>query len=308
GSLEYSRDLYDGETVRRMVGHYLQVVEEVVRNAEQRIRQIELMSTAERRQIIEEWNETGREYGEAGLMHEMIAERVRQRGEAIAVKSEQGDLSYRELERRANRLAHYLRSKGVGREQVVGICMERSVEMVIAILGILKAGGAYLPLDPADPKPRIEYVLEDARVRLLLTQERLLSQLDGRDQAIVCLDKDWDEIANHSCEEPANGVSADGLAYVIYTSGSTGRPKGVMNTHWGIRNRLLWMQEKYQLNETDRVLQKTTFSFDVSVWEFLWALMTGAVLVMARPGGHKDSQYLLKGIQEEEITTIHFVP
>src|SRR5262249_20421872 len=188
-----------------------------------------------------------REYGDTRLVHEMIREQARQRAEAIAVKSEQGDLSYRELNRRANQLAHYLRSRGVGREDLVGICAERSAEMVIAILGVMKAGAAYVPIDPADPRQRIESTLEDAQVKVLLTQERLLGGLGTKNQAIVYLDKNWDQIGSYSCEEPINVASSDGLVYAIYTSGSTGKPKGVMNTHRGIRNRLLWMQEKYHL-------------------------------------------------------------
>jgi amino acid adenylation domain-containing protein len=266
------------------------------------------MNAAEKRQILEEWNETRREYEEPRLVHKMIAEQARRSGEMIAVVSEQGALSYGELNRRANQLAHYLGGRGVGREDLVGICAERSLEMVIAILGVLKAGAAYVPIDTADPRLRIEGTLEDAEVKLLLTQEAVVESLELRDQEPVCLDREWDRIGGNSSEEPEAGVECEGLAYVIYTSGSTGKPKGAMNTHGGIRNRLLWMQERYGLGETDRVLQKTTFSFDVSVWEFLWPLMTGAALVMARPGGHKDGGYLLGVIKEEEITTIHFVP
>src|SRR5262249_51144873 len=154
-------------------------------------------------------------------------------------------------ERRTNQLAHYLKTRNIGREDLVGICAERSAEMVIAILGVMKAGAAYIPIDPADPKQRIESTLEDADVKLLLTQERLIGPLGAQGEAIVCLDKDWDQIGNYSCESPAGAVDSDGLAYVIYTSGSTGKPKGAMNTHQGIRNRLLWMQEMYKLNETD---------------------------------------------------------
>src|SRR5262249_32606817 len=251
---------------------------------------------------------TQAEYPHIQCIHELFAAQAEGAPEQIAVISEEQDLSYRELNRRANQLAHYLRSRGVGREDLVGICAERSAEMVIAILGVMKAGAAYVPIDPADPRQRIESTLEDALVKVLLTQERLLGGLGTKNQAIVYLDKNWDQIGSYSCEEPINVASSDGLVYAIYTSGSTGKPKGVMNTHRGIRNRLLWMQEKYHLDETDRVLQKTTFSFDVSVWEFLWPLMTGAVLVMARPGGHQESEYLLRVIKEEEITTIHFVP
>ncbi|HKX26842.1 MAG TPA: amino acid adenylation domain-containing protein, partial [Blastocatellia bacterium] len=308
GRLEYSRDLYREETVRRIVGHYRQVLEEVSRDADRRIRQLELMNRAERDQIVRGWNETDRAYGERLPVHEMIRAQAVRRAEAIAVKSEQGELSYRELDRRANQLAHYLKERGIGREDLVGICAERSLEMVIAILGILKAGAAYVPIDPEDPKQRLEYVLEDSGVKLLLAQERLLGELGIESRRLVRLDRDWGQIESCSGEAPEREVGEDGLAYAIYTSGSTGRPKGAMNTQAGIRNRLLWMQERYGLDETDRVLQKTTFSFDVSVWEFLWPLMTGAALVMARAGGHKDSEYLLKTIRREEITTIHFVP
>jgi amino acid adenylation domain-containing protein len=308
GSLMYSRDLYEAETIRRMARRFAHVVAEAVRGAERRVREIELMDAAEKRQILEEWNKTQREYGEPRLVHEMIADQARRSGETIAVISEQGALSYGELNRRANRLVHYLMGRGVGREDLVGICAERSLEMVIAILGVLKAGAAYVPIDTADPRQRIEGTLGDAEVKLLLTQEAVVESLELSGQELVCLDREWDRIERCGGEEPEAAVDGEGLAYVIYTSGSTGKPKGAMNTHAGIRNRLLWMQEQYGLEETDRVLQKTTFSFDVSVWEFLWPLMTGAALVMARPGGHKDGGYLLGVIKEEEITTAHFVP
>ena len=191
---------------------------------------------------------------------------------------------------------------------MVGICAERSLEMVIAILGVLKAGAAYVPIDTADPGQRVEGTLVDAEVKLLLTQEAVVERLELKGQELVCLDREWEQIEKQSSEEPGVRVEVGGLAYVIYTSGSTGKPKGAMNTHGGIRNRLLWMQGQYGMDETDRVLQKTTFSFDVSVWEFVWPLMRGAALVMARPGGHKDGGYLLGVIKEEEITTMHFVP
>ncbi|MBO0782396.1 MAG: amino acid adenylation domain-containing protein, partial [Ktedonobacteraceae bacterium] len=308
GILMYSLDLFEAETIRRIARHYERLVEDVIRNADRRIGEIELMEEAEKRQIVEEWNETETVYEERRLVHEIISEQAGRREAAIAVRSEEGELSYRELEQRSNQLAHYLRSKGVKGEDVVAICAERSLEMVIAILGVLKAGAAYLPVDTADPRQRIELTLADAQARLLLTQERLLGLLEWQNEEVVCLDRDWEEIGRYSGEAAVSEVREEGMAYVIYTSGSTGRPKGVMNTHEGIRNRLLWMQEKYGLEESDRVLQKTTFSFDVSVWELLWPLMSGAVLVMARVGGQKDSEYLLRAIKEEEITTIHFVP
>jgi amino acid adenylation domain-containing protein len=308
GFIEYNADLFDAWRIRRMADHFRVTASAVTANPKWRISEIDLLNERERWQILVEWNGTEKEYSGDLLVHELITEQARLRPEGVAVIYEHESVSYEELDRRGNQLAHYLRSKGIRPETLVGICFERSVEMVIAILGVLKTGAAYVPIDPTDPKQRIDDTLKDAQVALLLTQERLAGQLEAQTQIITCLDKDWDQIGSFSCEDPANVVNSDGLAYVIYTSGSTGRPKGVMNTHRGIRNRLLWMQEKYELNQTDRVLQKTTFSFDVSVWEFLSPLMTGAVLVMARAGGHKDSKYLLEVIKEEEVTTVHFVP
>ena len=186
--------------------------------------------------------------------------------------------------------------------------MERSLEMVVGLLGILKAGGAYVPIDPEYPSDRVAFMLEDANVSVLLTQSRLAGKLPPHQAKVVCLDSGWEEIAREGDAKPTNLVSASNLAYMIYTSGSTGRPKGAMNTHRGICNRLLWVQAQYNLTSTDAVLQKTPFSFDVSVWEFFWPLLAGARLVVARPGGHKDAAYLARVIEEQQITVIHFVP
>ena len=221
---------------------------------------------------------------------------------------EEKELTYRELNARANQLAHYLRSVGIGPEVLVGLCLERSIEMVVGIVGIVKAGGAYVPLDPSYPVERLAFMLEDAQVPVLLTQAHLVGQLPEGSARVICLDRDWQAISAESVENPVSAVTPENLAYVIYTSGSTGKPKGAMNTHKGICNRLLWMQEAYQLTDADRVLQKTPFSFDVSVWEFLWPLLTGARLIVAQPGGHQDSAYLVKLISEQKVTTLHFVP
>jgi microcystin synthetase protein McyA len=222
-------------------------------------------------------------------------------------------LTYKELNRRANQLAHYLRELGVRPDSLVGICLERSLEMVIGLLGILKAGGAYVPLDPTYPQERVRFMLEDSEVGILLTQGKLLPLLQQdlslpRGIKLVSLDRDWQFITSYSAENPVSGVAAANLAYMIYTSGSTGQPKGTLNTQEGIFNRLFWMQETYCLTATDRVLQKTPFSFDVSVWEFFWPLISGACLVMAQPEGHRDPQYLIGLIKREKITAIHFVP
>ncbi len=203
-------------------------------------------------------------------------------------------LSYAELNAKANQLAHHLRSLGVRPDDRVALCLERSVELVIAILATLKAGGAYVPLDPSYPTERLRYMLKDAEPKVLLTQQWL------------------DEFAWEGSTENLSaqelGLRSSHLAYVIYTSGSTGAPKGVMVEHRSVINRLQWMQQAYQLGSDETVLQKTPAGFDVSVWEFFWPLMYGARLVLARPGGHQDPSYLQQLINAQSVTTLHFVP
>ncbi|HLL45842.1 MAG TPA: amino acid adenylation domain-containing protein, partial [Longimicrobiaceae bacterium] len=227
---------------------------------------------------------------------------------AVAVSCEGESLSYAELERRSNRLAHHLRALGVGPEVRVGVRMERGVQMVVALLGTLRAGGAYVPIDPSYPADRTAYVLADSGVAVLLTEARPGGVPDAGGARVVCLDGDREEIGRRPGEAPPVEVAPDNLAYVIYTSGSTGRTKGAMNAHRGVVNRLLWMQEAYGLGPDDVVLQKTPYGFDVSVWEFFWPLLAGARMVLARPEGHRDAAYLADLIESEGVTTLHFVP
>ncbi len=263
----------------------------------------------EKRQVPLEWNDTRRDYRLDRCLHELIEEQVKATPERIAVSFEGAHLTYSDLNSRANVLAHRLRKLGVGADILVGVYAERSLELVVGLLGILKAGGCYLPLDPDYPKERIAVMLGDARPPVLLTQARIESGLPHYSGLIVHLDGEATSIAaQENTLNPDRVATVDHLAYTIYTSGSTGKPNGAMNIHKAICNRLLWMQETYQLTETDRVLQKTPHSFDVSVWEFFWPLLTGARLVMARPGGHRDRGYLIDVINREQITTIHFVP
>ncbi len=202
-----------------------------------------------------------------------------------------------------------LRKRGVGPDVLVGVCMERSIEMVVALYGILKAGGAYVPFDPEYPKERLAFMLEDTRVPVVLTQMHLDGVLPANAAEVIRLDAEWNTIAGELESNPERaGLSLDSLAYAIFTSGSTGRPKGALNAHRGILNRLQWMQRVYKLGAADRALQKTPFSFDVSVWEFFWPLMFGARLVIAKPDGHRDPAYLAGLIEEQGITTTHFVP
>ena len=308
GSLEYSTDLFEAKTIQRQLGHYLRLLEAIVSNPDQQLSALPLLSDEERRQSLSAWNGTPCNYDRHVCLHELFEAQAQKTPEAVAVAFETRQLTYDELNQRANQLAHHLRSRGVRPDTLVGICLERSLEMVVGLLGILKAGGAYVPLDPEYPRERLALMLEDAKVAVLLTQASLADLLPANAAQLVRLDADWPAIASQSPANPGGGARALNLAYMIYTSGSTGQPKGAANTHGGIVNRLLWMQEAYGLSAADRVLQKTPFSFDVSVWEFFWPLITGARLVVARPGGHKDGAYLAGLIARESISTVHFVP
>ena len=305
----YEKDRFEADTVSLMMGHLKILLEGMVTHHEQVLSQLPLLSESEHHQLLVTWNNTQINYPLDRCLHQLIEAQVERTPEAVAVAFEDQQLSYRELNQKANQLARYLQTLGVKPEVLVGICIERSIEMVIGLLGILKAGGAYVPLDPDYPEARLAFMLEDAGVPILLTQSQLIEKLPSTTAQLVCLDEEtfFSSIQNLE-ENPNTGVKPSNLAYMIYTSGSTGKPKGAMNSHLGICNRLLWMQDAYSLTETDRVLQKTPFSFDVSVWEFFWPLLVGARLVVAQPGGHQDSAYLVQTIGEHQITTLHFVP
>ena len=305
--IEYNTDLFDAATMQRMLGHYGMLLEGFVNNPARPISELSLLTPVEHQQVVNDWNLTVKDYGPQLSLHRSFETQVERTPNAVALVFENEQLTYAELNRRANQLAHHLRAHGVKTESRVGVMLERSLEMVISLFGILKAGAAYVPMDPEYPRDRLEFMLGDSEVEVLLTETRLSEGLEIPCQTI-CLDTEWERIAARSSENPEIALSGNNLAYMIYTSGSTGKPKGAMNTHAAIFNRLSWMQEAYRLTPADRVLQKTPFSFDVSVWEFFWPLMTGARLVVARPGGHRDSAYLAELIRRERITTLHFVP
>ena len=314
GRTYYSRDLFEETTIKRLMGHYLNVLRGIVER-ERPISDLSLLSVQEREQIVVEWNQTGRPYPQDRLIHELFERQLENTPESIALIYEDRRLSYAELNAKANQLAHYLQRLGIGPESLVGVCVERSLEMVIGLLAVLKAGGAYVPLDPTYPAERLAYMLEDSAPIVVLTHTRVRAEIrSALAQAgvpMIDLEADtwrWANETDVNRDESAVELTPEHLAYVIYTSGSTGRPKGAMNEHRGVVNRLLWMQDAYGLTEDDAVLQKTPFGFDVSVWEFFWPLLNGARLVMARPEGHKDPAYLASVIEQERITTLHFVP
>src|SRR2546429_8427072 len=236
GTIEYSTDLFDGETIERLSNHFQTLLEAIVREPEQTVSELELLTSAERAQLIVEWNQTAGEDPAEQCLHELFEAQVARTPEAVAVVYQEQQVTYAELNARANQLAHYLQNLGVGPEVLVGICVERSVEMVVGLLGILKAGGAYLPLDPEYPPERLSFMIEDAQVSVLLTQQRLLASLPSHETRVCCLDRDREEISQEREVNIASGVLGKNLAYLIYTSGSTGKPKGVMVCHTNVVN------------------------------------------------------------------------
>ena len=308
GQLQFCTELFSKETIERLARNFTHLLGEIARAPQQRILEIPILSPSERNRVLHEWNQTAADFPRDATLHALIAAQAQRTPDAVAVEFEGARLTHRELDCRANQLARRLRGLGVGPGVLVGISIERSLELVIGLLGILKAGGAYVPIDPDYPEERRAFMLADASVPVLLTQQKFASNLPPHHARVICLGADWADVAQESDHAPDDTATAEDLAYMIYTSGSTGRPKGALNHHRGIVNRLLWMQSRYQISSADAVLQKTPFSFDVSVWEFFWPLLSGARLVMARPGGHQDPAYLIRVIKERGITVMHFVP
>ncbi|ONH53354.1 non-ribosomal peptide synthetase [Pseudomonas cedrina subsp. cedrina] len=303
----YDHAAFDAQHIVNLAEHFQQLLQALTLPQTERLADLPSLPSAQRQLIVEGWNATAREYPLQCGVHQLIEDQVALTPQAPALVSGAQRLSYAELNRRANRLAHRLIEAGVGPDVLVGLAVERSIEMVVGLLAVLKAGGAYVPLDPEYPRERLAYMLDDSGVKLLLTQAHLLEQLPIP-QGLETLVLDQAGFEDYSDDNPDIAVDGENLAYVIYTSGSTGQPKGAGNRHRALTNRLCWMQEAYALGASDTVLQKTPFSFDVSVWEFFWPLMTGARLVVAAPGDHRDPGKLVSLINQEQVTTLHFVP
>jgi amino acid adenylation domain-containing protein len=306
--LHYDSSFFGVEDVDRLAQELQTLLESVCADPESPIADLELVSPNERRQLLVEFNDTRIDYPDAKCIHELFAERARHEPENTAVVFENRRLTYAELEARANQLAHHLRSLGVGPEVPVAICMDRSLEMVVGILGILKAGGAYVPLDPEYPQERIAYVMEDVQAPVLLTQKSLSDRMPEVGIEVVCVDSDWDTIARHGEGPPSVNGTAQNLAYVIYTSGSTGRPKGVMVEHGGLFNAINWIMATLELSSSDRCMLKTPITFDAAGRELFPTLLSGGTLIIAAPGGHRDSRYLAETVRGERISILHCVP
>lgn len=241
-------------------------------------------------------------------VHHLFEAQVARSPDAVAVRYAGKTLTYRQLNQRSNQLAHHLQSLGVGSEVLVGVYLERSPEMIVALLGILKAGGAYVPLSPSDPSDRVAFILQETQAAIVLSQASLAQDLPTDLANMVCLDADWETIARYPQQNPTSAVTPANLIYVLYTSGSTGKPKGVMIPHVGICNQIFWRQATFPLTPDDRVLQNIAFTFDPSVWQIFWTLSTGAQLILPRPGGHQDSAYLVHLMAQEAVTVVALVP
>ena len=305
---EYHSHLYQADTIRRMLRHFQVLLEGVVANADRRVSQLPLLTEPERRQLLIEWNQTQVEYPQRDGLHQFFEDRAAAAPDAVAAVFESQLLTYGQLNAQANRLARYLQRHGVGPEVLVGLCMERSLEMVIAILGVMKAGGAYVPLDPDYPRERLDYIVGDSQPAVVLTTADLCDRISAGPWQTVCWDTNRQAIAEENGANLPCQTTADTAIYVIYTSGSTGLPKGTINIHRGLCNKILWEINLLGLDSTDRILLKTPLSFDVSVVELFRGLLCGGRIVIARPGGHRDPGYLAELIASEGVTTVEFVP
>ncbi|HEX8852635.1 MAG TPA: amino acid adenylation domain-containing protein, partial [Pyrinomonadaceae bacterium] len=306
----YDGACYDEDEVTRLVERWVRTIESLCEQpSAARPDEVEIVGDGELAELLRHGRGTAEEWDGPRCVHEIFAEQAARTPAAVAVVYEDESISYAELERRANQLARYLRGQGVCAEQRVGLLMERSVEMVVALLGILKAGGAYVPLEGSQPPERLARMVEDACARIVVTTSSLRGVAEAlRAEREVYVDDERELIAQQSAERLEATASEDNVAYVIYTSGSTGSPKGVMISHRAICNRLLWMLKQFPMTADDSVLQKTPYNFDASIWEFFVPLFAGARLVMAQPEGHQDSAYLVEAIAAHGITTLQLVP
>ena len=307
GSLEYNSDLFGAGTVARMVGHYERVLEGIVAELDASISELPLLTEAESYQLVEGWNDTALDYPRERCVHELFEAQVVRRPDAIAVAGNGMQLTYRELNDRANQLAHYLQDERVGSEVFVGVYMERSPEMLVGLLGILKAGGAYVPLDPAHPGARLAFMMKESGMGVLLTQGDLVDTLPAEGMRVICLDRDWPKIAQGSMGNPISGTAMDDLAYLIYTSGSTGQPKGIQVEHGSLLNLVFWHQRAFGVSASDRATQVAGPAFDASVWELWPYLSAGASIHIPDDETRGSAEGLRDWLVAEEIS-ISFLP
>jgi len=305
---QYSSDLFDEATIARLAGHWQRLLEGIVADPAQPIAALPLLTERERHQLLVEWNATDAKYPQERCIHQLFEAQVERTPETVAVVFENQQFTYHELNVRANQLAHHLRALGVWPRVLVGVCMERSLEMIVGLLGVLKAGGAYVPLDPTFPAERIAFMLEDAQVAVLVTQQRLITQLLTHDAKVVCLDADKTLLVQQSEANLVPAATSDNLAYVIYTSGSTGRPKGVQILHRAVVNFLLSMQQQPGLTADDRLLAITTLSFDIAALELFLPLMVGARVIVASRDVVTNGTALIETLYHSGATVMQATP
>jgi len=302
-SLQYNTDLFDAATIGRMHEHLLTLLEGVVAQPEQRLSSLPLLTPSERHQLIVAWNDTKDDYPQHKTIHKLFEEQVARTPDATALVHDHERISFHELNSQSNQLARYLRALGVGPEVPVGICVERSIEMVVALLGVLKAGGAYVPLDPAYPKVRVALMVEDSQAPVLLTQSDLLERLPEQAAHVLCLDTEWGRVARHSRDNLSESAISQNLAYLIYTSGSTGKPKGVAIEHRSAAALINWAQKIFTEDELGAVLASTSICFDLSVFELFVTLCRGGQVVLA-----EDALQLASLPAAGEVTLLNTVP
>ena len=304
----YSTDLFDRATIERAMGHFRTLIQSAVENPEQPVSRLQMLTTTERHQLVFEWNKSAVEYKASKCIHEMVEAQVERTPEAVAVRYEDQSLTYDELNQRANKLAHHLRKQGVGPETLVAMCMERSLEMIVAILAILKAGGAYLPLDLSYPSERLAFMIEDANPPVVITQENLEARLPKHKAQIICVDRDWPVIAQESCENPKGGAAPDNLAYVIYTSGSTGKPKGCLITHFNVVRLFQATWDWYRFDERDVWTMFHSYAFDFSVWEIWGALFYGGRVVVVPYLVSRSPEAFYRLLHDQRVTVLNQTP
>ncbi|PYV65120.1 MAG: non-ribosomal peptide synthetase, partial [Acidobacteria bacterium] len=305
--LEYNTDLFRESTAARMMAHFQTLLREVVANPEQRVSEYELLTNPERQQVLVEWNDTAADFP-AVCIHDLFQQQTIKSPDSVAVRFGNLSMTYAELNHRSNQLANYLRGRGVSAETLIGLYLDRSLDMMVALLGILKAGAAYVPLDPVYPKERIAFIVEDSGVSVLITQEHLINSLPAHSATVVAIDKEWDEISKESAANLSLDITPENLAYLLYTSGSTGKPKGVQIEHRAVVNFLAAMRQQPGLTERDILLAVTTLSFDIAGLELYLPLVCGAQVVLADREQAANGKELLRLMQESQATAMQATP
>ncbi|MEM7347655.1 MAG: amino acid adenylation domain-containing protein, partial [Chloroflexota bacterium] len=305
---KYHRSLFDPTTIERFATYYQALLTNLVNHPDQPVVYLPILPPSEQQKMVVDWNKTAVNFPDNRCLHALFETQAARTPNSTALIYEAQAITYQQLDQQANQLAHHLQALGVAPDCTVGLCLDRSLAMIVGMIAILKSGGAYVPLDPQLPEARLAFMVEDTGTPIVLTQKTVLGNLSSLNTHLVCLDQLWETIAELPKTAPTPNISTNNLAYVMYTSGSTGQPKGVMVEHHNICNRLLWMRDLFQLTETDRGLHKASLGFDASVWEIFVPLLSGATVVVAHPTEHLDTQYLSQLIVRHKISVLHFVP